>query len=150
MKRIFELIVSKLNRAARRTVKIPRTFLSVDSTTFTVGKTCLPWAVYHGDRSGIKLHVSFTNKTSMPLQVIETPGLKHDGPIGNSLEDKRFILQAVPIFRLNRKKTLKGSHTKNSNVTADFTCTLAHRKNKRKSVIVSYNLRITKAKKCAS
>jgi hypothetical protein len=60
----------------------------------------------------------------MPLQVIETPGLKHDGPIGNSLEDKRFILQTVPIFRLNRKKTLKGSHTRNSNVTADFTCTL--------------------------
>jgi hypothetical protein len=51
MKRIFELIVSKLNRAARRTLKIPRTFLSVDSTTFTVKKTCLPWAVYHGDRS---------------------------------------------------------------------------------------------------
>ena len=26
------------------------------------------------------------------LKVVETTGLKHDGPIGESLEDKRFIL----------------------------------------------------------
>lgn len=64
------------------------------STTITVGKSSLPWALYHGERSGIKLHVSFTNRTDMPLQVVETTGLKHDGPIGVELEDKRFILVA--------------------------------------------------------
>ena len=64
----------------------------MDSTTITVGKTRLPWAVYYGERSGIKLHVSFTNETDMPLQIVETTGLKHDGPIGKQLEDKRFIL----------------------------------------------------------
>jgi hypothetical protein len=150
MKRIFEVIVGKLNRAARRTLKMPKTLLSVDSTTITVGKTRLPWAVYHGDRSGFKLHVSFTNKTAMPLQVVETTGLKHDGPIGKSLEDKRFILVCDRAYfsiekvdryvtekekqpfvirlkdnvQLNRKKALKGNPTKDSNVTADFTCTL--------------------------
>lgn len=49
MKRIFEVIVGKLNRATRHTLK-------------------------------------------MPLQVVETTGLKRDGPIGISLEDKHFIL----------------------------------------------------------
>ena len=28
----------------------------------------------------------------MPLKVIETTGLKHDGPIGIELEDPRFIM----------------------------------------------------------
>ena len=148
MKRIFETINGKLNRATRRTLKMPKTLLSIDSTTITVGKTRLPWAVYHGERSGIKLHVSFTNETAMPLKVVETTGLKHDGPIGESLEDKRFILVCDRAYfsidkvdrymqehqdfvirlkdnvQLNRKKSLKGSRTENSNVTADFTCTL--------------------------
>lgn len=148
MKRIFEVISGKLNRAARRRLKIPKSLLSIDSTTITVGKTRLPWALYHGERAGIKLHVSFTNETAMPLQVVETTGLKNDGPIGKQLEDKRFILvgdrayfsiEKVDryvcdkqdfVFRLkdniqlNRKKSLKGSRAADSNVTADFTCTL--------------------------
>ena len=43
-------------------------------------------------KAGIKLHVSYTNTTGMPLKVVETTGLKHDGPIGIQLEDPRFIL----------------------------------------------------------
>lgn len=108
----------------------------------------MPWAPYHGERAGIKLHVAFTNETDMPLRVVETAGLKHDGPIGKELEDPRFILVGDRayfsidkvddylesgqdfVFRLkdniqlNRKKSLKGSRPKDSNVTADFTCTL--------------------------
>ncbi|MFF2287212.1 transposase [Peribacillus butanolivorans] len=148
IKRVLEVIIGKLNRAARRTLKMPKTLLSIDSTTITVGKTRLPWAIYHGERSGIKLHVSFTNATGMPLQIVETTGLKHEGPIGKQLENKRFILvgdrayfsiekvdQYVKngqdfVFRLkeniqiNCRKALKGSRTSDSNVTADFTCTL--------------------------
>lgn len=148
IKRVCTVIIGKLNRAARRTLKMPKTLLSIDSTTITVGKTRLPWAIYHGERSGIKLHVSFTNETGMPLKIVETTGLKHDGPIGKQLEDKRFILvgdrayfsiEKVDdyvrdgqnfVFRLkdniqlNQKKALKGSRTKDSNVTADFTCTI--------------------------
>lgn len=92
MKEVFALIVHKCNRVTRRTLKIPNQLLLVDSTTITVGKTRLPWAVYHGERSGIKLHVSFSLETGMPLHVIETVGLKHDGPVGRHLADKRFVL----------------------------------------------------------
>ena len=63
VKRIFELIVSRLNRSARRSLKLKKELLAIDSTTITVGKNRLPWALYHGNRSGIKLHVSFTNQT---------------------------------------------------------------------------------------
>ncbi|WP_256239467.1 hypothetical protein [Bacillus sp. V3B] len=68
MKRIFETINGKLHRATRRTLNMPKTLLSIDSTMITVEKTRLPWAVYHGERSGIKLHVGFTNETAMPLK----------------------------------------------------------------------------------
>ena len=84
----------------------------------------------------------------MLLQVMETTGLKHDGPVGESLEDARFILVCDRAYfsiekvdrylqekqhfvlrlkdniQLNRKKSLKGCRTMDSNVTADFTCTL--------------------------
>ncbi|GKV70422.1 transposase [Sporosarcina sp. NCCP-2716] len=148
LKRILDEFIGKLNRSARRNLKLPKTLLSIDSTTITVGKTRLPWALYHGERAGIKLHVAFTNETDMPLRVVETTGLKHDGPIGKELEDPRFILVGDRayfsidkvddylengqdfVFRLkdniqlNRKKSLQGSRPKDSNVTADFTCTL--------------------------
>lgn len=157
IKRVFEVIVRKLNRATRRRLNIPKTLLSIDSTTITVGKTRLPWALYHGERSGIKLHVSFTNDTGMPLKVVETTGLRHDGPIGKELEDERFILvgdrayfsiEKVDLYKingqgfvfrmkeniqLNRKKSLKGDRPEKSNVTADFTCTLGTPQNETKS-----------------
>ena len=148
VKRIFELIVSRLNRSARRSLKLKKELLAIDSTTITVGKNRLPWALYHGERSGIKLHVSLTNQTGMPLQIVETTGLKHDGPIGVLLEDKRFILVADRAYfsidkvdcyvttkqdfvirlkeniQLNRKKSLKRTAVEGSNIIADFTCTL--------------------------
>nr|WP_256241000.1 transposase [Bacillus sp. V3B] len=154
IKRIFEVVVGKLNRAARRTLKMPKTLLSVDSTTITVGKTRLPWAIYHGERSGIKWHVSFTNETAMPLQVVETTGLKHDGPVGGNLEDARFILVCDRSYfsiekvdrylkdniQLNRKKLLKGCRTMDSNVTADFTCTLGttQKQTKKRHLVVQF------------
>ena len=148
VKRIFEVIVSRLNRSARRSLKIKKELLAIDSTTITVGKNRLPWALYHGERSGIKLHVSFTNQTGMPLQIVETTGLKHDGPIGVLLEDKSFILVADRAYfsidkvdryvrtkqdfvirlkdniQLNRKKSLKRTAVEGTNIVADFTCTL--------------------------
>ena len=122
--------------------------MAIDSTTITVGKSRLPWALYHGERSGIKLHVSFTNRIGMPLQVVETTDLKHDGPIGEKLEDKRFILVVDRAYfsidkadrytetdqdfvirlkeniQLNRKKSLKRMPARGSNIVADFTCIL--------------------------
>jgi hypothetical protein len=92
MKKLFHLIVSKCNRVTRRALKLSNELLLVDSTTITVGKSRLPWALYHGERAGIKLHVSYSPLTEMPLQVVETTGLVHDGPIGEQLVDSRFIM----------------------------------------------------------
>lgn len=47
---------------------------------------------FRGERAGIKLHVSLTNDTNVPLQVLEINGFTYDRPIGIGLEDKRFIL----------------------------------------------------------
>jgi len=164
VKRIFELIVSRLNRAARRKLKLKKELLAIDSTTITVGKNRLPWALYHGERSGIKLHVSFTNSTGMPLQVVETTGLKHDGPIGVELEDKRFIIVADRAYfsmdkvdryvttnqdfvirlkdniQLNRKKSLKRATVEEANIVADFTCTLgtAQKQTKERHRVVEF------------
>jgi hypothetical protein len=85
MKQVFALIIHKCNRVTRRNLKIPNQLLLMDSTTITVGKTRLPWAMYHGERSGIKLHVSFSLETNMPLNIIETTGLKQDGPVSQLL-----------------------------------------------------------------
>lgn len=149
IKRMFEVIVDKLNRAARRRWKLPKKqLLSIDSTTITVGKSRLPWAVYHGERSGVKLHVSLTNETAMPLKGVETTGLQHDGPIGEQWEDARFILVCDRAYfsidkvdryqkehqnfvirlkenvQINRKKSIKGGLNKASNILDDFTCIL--------------------------
>ena len=148
VKRIFELIVSRLNRAARRLLQLKKALLATDSTTITVGKNRLPWALYHGERSGIKLHISFTNHTGMLLQIVETTGLKNDAPIGAQLEDKRFIIVADRAYfsidktdrcvttkqdfvirlkenvQLNRKKSLKRATVEGSTIVADFICTL--------------------------
>lgn len=148
MKKLFDLIVSKCNRETRRRLKIPNKLLIVDSTTITVGKARLPWAVYHGERSGIKLHISYSPESEMPLRVIETTGLKHDGPVGEKLVDSRFVLvedrayfkikridqfvsdkqdfvirlkENVKIFR---PKSLKRTCEKDSRVTKDITCQL--------------------------
>ncbi|MFZ3591897.1 IS4 family transposase, partial [Bacillus sp. DJP31] len=148
MKQVFALIVNKCNRVTRRVLKIPNRLLLVDSTTITVGKSRLPWAVFHGERSGIKFHVSFTPETNMPLNVIETIGLKHDGPVGEGLADKRFVLvedrayfkiKRIDQFVLDEQdfvirikenvelstiKSLQRLSVKDSKVTSDITCLL--------------------------
>ncbi|MBK3497148.1 transposase [Viridibacillus sp. YIM B01967] len=86
------MLISKCNRGKRRTKVVKQALLLVDSTTITVGKNSLPCTPFHGERSGIKLHVSFTSETGMPLEVKETGGLHHDGPVGESLANKAFIL----------------------------------------------------------
>ncbi|GED17707.1 hypothetical protein [Aneurinibacillus migulanus] len=55
--------------------------LLTDSTTITVGESRLPRALYHGKRSGIKLHVALLEASKMPCKVRETTGLHHDSPI---------------------------------------------------------------------
>ena len=120
----------------------------LDSTTITVEKNRLHWALYHRERSGIKIHVSYTPETCMPLDAMETTGLVHDGTVGERLADPRFILVQDPTY-LNIKRTdrflsdkqdfiirmkenielstvrsLQRLPEEGSNVTRDFTCWL--------------------------
>ncbi|BAU27211.1 IS4 family transposase [Aneurinibacillus soli] len=93
-KKLFHHLVSKCNRATRRKLAIPKKLLLVDSTTITVGKPRLPWALYHGKRAGIKLHVAFDPDQETPVHVIESIGSKHDSPFLDQLANPSFLLVA--------------------------------------------------------
>lgn len=60
-------------------------------STFS-GKASAAMALFHGERAGIKLHVAFAADTEQPVQVIESIGSVHDGPIGEQLANKEYIL----------------------------------------------------------
>ncbi|WP_052098794.1 IS4 family transposase [Paenibacillus stellifer] len=147
-KQLFHRLLSKCNRATKRHLGIPKNLLLVDSTTLTVGKTRLPWALFHGERAGIKLHVAFAASTEQPVQVIETIGSAHDGPIGERLAHKDYILvndraygkikrfdqyvreQQFFVTRIKenvtlvQSRSLKRERKATSNVVKDVTCYL--------------------------
>jgi hypothetical protein len=70
-KELLHRVIHKCSRETRRKPTFPKELLLIDSTTVTVGKTRLPWAPYHGERSGIKLHVALRAENGRPLQVVE-------------------------------------------------------------------------------
>lgn len=147
-KHLFHRLLSKCNRATKRHLGIPKNLLLVDSTTITVGKTRPPWALFHGERAGIKLHVAFAAYTEQPIQVIESIGSAHDGPIGENLANKDYILvndraygkikrfdqyvqeQQFFVTRIKenitlvQSRSLKREGEANSNVVKDVTCYL--------------------------
>lgn len=55
-------------------------------------KRVCPWAPYHGERAGIKLQVALRAEIGQPLQVVETLGSKHDGPMSEALAQPDYIL----------------------------------------------------------
>lgn len=83
VKEILELLGSRLNRKARRALDLPVSLGALDSTTMTVGESQLPWAPYHGERSGVKMHTFFRVDTLLPIQVEESKGLTHDASISD-------------------------------------------------------------------
>ncbi len=129
--------------------------LSVDSTTITFGENRLKWAVFHGKRSGIKLHIALENSTQMPEQVEETIALIHDNLMLEKLLDPASILVAADraYFKIKRPdeflatkqsfvirlkanietsppKSLKRLPQEGSNVTADYTCLVGTEQNR--------------------
>lgn len=163
MKRLFALIVSKCNRKIRRSLRFPKPLRIVDSTTVTVGKNRLSWAPYHGERSGIKLHVAYSPEHQSPMDAIETTGLRHDGPVGEALthpkqilvEDRAyfkieridqfaengqlFVIRMKENVEIHRRHRLQRLVSSNSNVIADFTCQLGTkqcRSKKRHRVVI--------------
>ncbi|KMY57632.1 transposase [Geobacillus stearothermophilus] len=163
MKRLLALIISKCNRQTRRSLRFPKPLRVVDSTTVTVGKNRLPWAPYHGERAGVKLHVAYSPESSLPADVVETTGLRHDGPVGEQLtnaqqvlvEDRAyfkierldrfveqhqlFVIRMKDNIELHQKKSLKRLSSTSSSVQADFTCQLGTkqcRSTKRHRVVI--------------
>lgn len=108
----------------------------------------MPWALFHGERAGIKLHVAFAAATEQPVQVMETIGTAHDGPIGEKLADKDYILvndcaygkikrfdhyvaeKQYVVTRIKenvtlvKPRSLKNEKVEASNVVRDITCYL--------------------------
>ncbi|WP_066826756.1 IS4 family transposase [Clostridium tepidiprofundi] len=147
-KKLFELLVSKCNRVTKRTLKLPKDLLAIDSTTITVGKPRLKWAKYKGQRSGVKLHVAFNVAQMMPVKVEETIALKHDGPIGEKLtnttcilvedraygkherfdkfkeEGQSFVIRIKGNIHIIQPKSLKRMDNKDSSIIKDITCKL--------------------------
>ena len=80
-KEIFSVVLNKSNRQTRRSLAIPNQIIAVDSTTLTFGESKLPWAKYHGEKSGIKLHVHLDVDSILPVKIQETTGLVHDNMV---------------------------------------------------------------------
>jgi len=93
-KEILALALSRCNREMRRVTNFPKELLWVDSTTITVDNNRLAWTPYHGERSGVKLHIALKLSINMPKKVIETTGLKHDSPVLDELVDTDCIIVA--------------------------------------------------------
>ncbi|WP_416145687.1 transposase [Paenibacillus polymyxa] len=91
-KELFHLLVRKMQLGSSPEANFPKELLLIDSTTMTVGKTRLPWAHYHGERAGIKLNVALRAEDGQPLQVVETLGSKHDGPMSEALAQPDYIV----------------------------------------------------------
>nr|WP_232229174.1 IS4 family transposase [Paenibacillus zanthoxyli] len=147
-KRLFEVVAAKCNRSTRRKLRIPSALLLVDSTTVTVGQTRLPWAVFHGKRSGVKLHVAYDASANLPTKVIETVATKHDGPLGEKLanpdfimvedraygkierfdryaaEHQYFVIRIKENMTITTPRSLQRQVVERSNVTRDITCKL--------------------------
>ncbi|WP_438351989.1 IS4 family transposase [Paenibacillus sp. FA6] len=108
-------------------------------------------SVQPSQRASIKLHVALSATTEQPAQVIETIGNVHDGPIGEKLADKNYILVQDRAYgkikrfdqyareeqyfvtrikenvMLVKPHSLKCQAVKDSNVTKDITCFLGTR-----------------------
>lgn len=162
-KDLFHLLVRKCNRETRRKLDFPKELLLIDSTTMTVGKTRLPWAPYHGERAGIKLHVALQAESEQPLKVIETVGSRHDGPVGENLthadyimvmdraygklerldrykqEGQSFVIRLRDNVHFEKPRALRRQTTLDSPVLRDITCQLGTaqcRSEKRHRVVI--------------
>lgn len=120
--------MSKCNRKTSRKLAFPKELLLIDSTTVTVDKTRLLWAPYHGERAGIKLHVAIQAENKQPLNVIQSVGSKHDGPMSEGMSDKEdgqsFVIRLRDNVHLEKPRALRRQKDIHSSVICDITCQL--------------------------
>lgn len=141
----------------------PRLPTLIDTTTMTVGKTRLPWAPYHGERAGIKLHVALRTDNMQPLKVMETVGFRQDGTVSEQFGHRAFItvmdraygkLECLDRYQTNgqsyvirlrdnvhleKSRALRHQNVADSPVIRDITCQLGTpqcRSQKRHRVVI--------------
>ena len=153
-KRAFSLILSKSNRSVRRAMASEtRKIIAVDSTTMTFGKSKLPWAKYHGEKSGVKLHIHYDVASEMPVKAEESTGLVHDSAVSkydtfegailvkdraytdmevfdiHKSAKQQFVVRLRNNSKFMNKKSLQKLSFSDSNVYEDFTCILGTAQN---------------------
>ena len=165
MKRLFALVVSKMQSPNPPFASLPQSVACGRFHDCHRGEKPprLTWAPYHGERSGVKMHVAYSPEQQMPSDIVETVGLRHDGPVGEQLTDvqsvlvedrayfkieriDRFVKQKQPFVirmkdnvEIHQKKSLKRLCSSSSSIVADFTCQLGtkqYRSKKRHRVVI--------------
>jgi hypothetical protein len=145
VKEILELLGSRFNRKARRSLDLPVSLAALDSTTITVGENQLPWAPYHGKRSGVKIHTLFHVDTLLPIQAEPSKGLTHDASVAgkfahqlitsvrdrayatigdfDGLEEDRkcFVIRLKKSMYTQKRKSLRRLESEQSRVIEDYT-----------------------------
>lgn len=164
IKEILKLLGSRFNRKARRTLDLPVSLGALDSTTMTVGENQLPWAPYHGKRSGVKMHTFFRVDTLLPVQVEESKGTTHDAAVSDKFshqlitsvrdrayatiqdfdeldaDERCFVIRLKKSMYTPKRKTLRHLKPENTQVQDDYTAKIGkgQRQSNRRFRVVSF------------
>src|SRR4030042_1047581 len=88
---VLDELKSKDRKKYRKQIKI------LDSTTIGLCKTIFDWAAFRSTKAGIKIHILFDDKLSVPIQAIMTKAKEHDIKIA-----KRFNIEKNQIYVFDR------------------------------------------------
>ena len=88
---LLDELKSKDRRKYRKQIKI------LDSTTIGLCKTVFEWAAFRSTKSGIKIHIMFDDRLSVPVKAIMTKAKDHDVKIA-----KRFDIEKNQIYVFDR------------------------------------------------
>lgn len=93
IQKIHQNLIERTSRNVRRTLSLPFPIDALDSTTITVGKGRLPWAYFHGNQSGVKLHVRVNTTDQALLQAEVSTGRVHDSSVAHALlQESRHVV----------------------------------------------------------
>lgn len=88
---LLDELKSKDKKKYRKQIKI------LDSTTIGLCKSLFEWAAFRSTKSGIKIHIMFDDKMSVPIQAIMTKAKEHDVNIA-----KKFNIEKNQIYSFDR------------------------------------------------
>lgn len=157
---LFNRLVQRCPRRIRRLLSLPFGIFAVDSTIITVGKNRLPWAHFHGGRSGVKLHVRLDVLTRALVQAETSLARNHDLTTVSRLEStprvvtvedrayadtrrmdvlhetgRYFVIRLKNNMEMWNWKSLRRLPTVDSPVLEDGTCFLGKTKNRFRVVV---------------